>query len=407
MDTTPAFAGLACLDCGASHDPDPALGRCPDCGGRLDPTYDGPPDPDALSATSLFDCGAPLPLSGEAVATEPGGTPLVECPAVATELDAGSVYVKDEGRNPSGSLADRGMALAVAAAAAAGASDVALPTTGDAGQAAAAHATRARLDSHAFVPSRAPFTNKAMINVHGGDMNVVGDRYPDAVDAFEEAIDDPERNPNREEKEKEKEQGEIKGKRAWYSVRPFDAPYVHEGAKTLLYEVVADLGRTPDHVVLAAAHGDVLYGVAKAGRELDALGYEAPALHAAQAAGCAPLVAAFEADDEVAPWADPDTICGGIEVPAPEGGDLALDAVRESGGEAVSVADEDILRSAIVLAQHEGLAVGPSAAAAASGAWELAAADTFGPDETAVLVNAAGANKASDVLRSHLMGRGI
>jgi threonine synthase len=385
--TTAGFAGLACLDCGATHDPDPALGRCPDCGGRLDPTYGATPDAGALSAAGLFDCGAPLPFSDAAVATEPGGTPLVECPDLAEELGAASVYLKDEGRNPSGALADRGAALAVAAAAAVGEDDVALPTTGDAGQAVAAHAARAGLASHAFVPTRAPFTNKAMINVHGGDMNVVEGRYPDAVDAFVDATAD--------------------GERGWRSVRPFDSPYVHEGAKTLLYEVVADLGTTPDHVVVAAAHGDVLYGLSKAASELAALEHDPPALHAAQAEGCAPLVAAVDAGGDVTPWETPDTICGGIEVPDPEGGDLAVAAVRESGGGAVSVADEDTLRSAVVVAQHEGLAVGPSAAAAASGAWDLSEAGAFGSGETVVLVNAASANKAGDVLRSHLMGQGV
>jgi len=371
METTAAFDGFVCLDCGERTD---ALGRCPDCGGRLDATYtEEAGDP---TVGGVWNCGAPLPVGpGDAGGTEPGGTPLVDCPELAEEAGVGTFYVKDEGRNPSGSLADRGQALAVAGAAAAGAEALAIPTPGGSGQALAAHAARAGLDSQSFVPTRAPFVNKAMVNVHGGDMRVVEGRYPDAVEAFEGH----------------------EGR----STRPFDSPLVHEGAKTLLYEVVAET--EPDHIVVPTGHGATLYGLSKASAELGV----SPTLHAAQPAGCAPLVEAFESGGEIEAWETPDTVCGAVEIPDPEGGDLALDAVRESGGTAVAVEDRDAMGSAVTVAQHEGIGMSPSSGVAAAAAWELAEEGEIGSSESVVVVNAAEATAAGDVLRSHLMSQGV
>ena len=269
MDTTAAFDGFVCLDCGEAAE---GWGRCADCGGRLDATYDGGAD-DPVSG-GIWDCHAPLPVGpGDAGGTRPGDTPLIDCPSLAAEAGVADFYVKDEGRNPSGSLADRGQALAVAAAAETDETDVAIPTPGGSGQALAAHAARAGLESHAVVPTRAPFVNKAMVNVHGGDMRVVEGRYPDAVEAFA---------PERE---------------GWYSTRPFDSPLVHEGAKTLLYEIVADVG-VPDHVVVPTGHGDVLYGLRKAAAELDGEGYDAEFYSDRLVRACASVVGPLGWDEE-------------------------------------------------------------------------------------------------------------
>src|SRR5699024_7309770 len=131
----------------------------------------------------------------------------------------GRGVVEGEGRDPAGSFKDRGHALAVSAASQHGASDIALASAGNAGQSAAAYAARAGLDSHVFVPSRANFVNKAMINVHGGDMTVVGGRFADAAAACSDALEDHD----------------------WYSTNSFSTPYRHDGKKTMLYEIVEQL----------------------------------------------------------------------------------------------------------------------------------------------------------------------
>jgi len=396
MQTSDAFAGLECQECGGRFAADDAAGRCPDCGGALAPTYDY--DRIDLDRETLADrpFGSQwryrelLPFARSAAASiDEGGTPLVEGPSLAEELGVGELYVKDDGRNPTGSTADRGMSIALTAARERGETDVALASTGDGGQSAAAYAARAGLDAHAFVPSRATFTNKAMVNVHDGDMTVVGGRIGDAVDAAAESID---------------EEG-------WHDLGWFETPYRHEGAKTALFEIVEQLDWTvPDAVVVPTGAGVAPVGLHRGATELERLGLidEAPAIYVAQAAGCAPIVDAWEAGrDEHEPVEHPDTICGGIEIPDPPGASLALDAVAESSGGAVATEDPEILDSAVAVAANEGLEVGASAAAAVSGAWELSRRGEFDESDAVVVLNTGAGSKSDDVLRSHLMGQGI
>ena len=405
METTAALAGLACTECDASHDPAAVAGRCPDCGGALVARYDA----DALEldretlADRRFDgvtCYADLlPFAPETSMNE-GTTPLVPCPDLAAEWGVGAVYVKDEGANPTGTTADRGAALAVAAARGHGAEKVALPTTGDAGQSVAAYAARAGLDSEAFVPTRSTFVAKAMTNVHGGDMSVVEGRYPDAVGAFEDAMAGAAGTADG---------GDEDGEDV-HSLAPFDEPYRHEGAKTLLFEVIEQLDwQVPVAVVHPTAHGLGIVGSHRAAAQLEAAGLveETPALHVAQPEACAPIVAADdEGADDTEPWERPDTLVGTLEVPDPGGGALALDAIRETGGWAVGVSDDDALEAAVTLA-GEGVEMSATGGVGAAAARELAAGGHLGSDDTVVLVNPVAGNKENDVLRSHLMRKGV
>ncbi|MFP8951924.1 threonine synthase [Natrialbaceae archaeon A-arb3/5] len=396
METTDAFDGLECRDCETGFDADEHR-RCPECGGLLDASYDY----DALEIDretfetrpfgSLWRYEELLPFAGEtAVTMDEGATPLVACPALADELGVERVFLKDEGRNPTGTIEDRGLSVAVTATMQRGASDVALASPGNGGQAAAAYAGRAGLDSHVYLPSRSGFTNKAMVNVHGGDMNVVGGQFGDALGAYEEGFAEHD---------------------DWTSVQAFTTPYRHEGAKTVLYEIVEQLEwAVPDVVCYPTGQGTGLIGAYKAATELQTLGLvdERPSLYAAQADGCAPLVDAVEAGrDEVEPVETPDTICGGIEIADPVAGSWLLEAVRETDGGAIASDDQDILEAGVRVASHEGLEMTPSGAAAASGVWELAESGAFDGDETVVICNSATGNKEADVLRSYLMSQGV
>ena len=396
METTAAFDGLVCTDCGERFDPETTTHDCPDCGGILGPSYDlnridlARDDFESRPFDGMWRYEELLPIPREsAVTMGEGTTPLVECPSLADELGVGRVLIKDEGRNPTGSFKDRGHALAVSAAREHGASDIALASAGNAGQSAAAYAARAGLSSHIFVPSRANFVNKAMINVHGGEMNVVGGRFPDAAAACADAMESED----------------------WYATSSFSTPYRHEGKKTMCYEIIEQLDwETPDGIVYPTGGGVGLVGMHKGATEFEQLGLidEIPALYAAQSSGCAPIVEAWEAGEDIhEPWDVPDTICGGIEIPDPGASPLILDALDESGGGAVATPDESILDSAITVAQHTGVEMGATCAAAASGAWDLAEQGVFGADDTIVLMNTASANKEADILRSHLMGKGI
>ena len=397
METTDAFTGLECWKCGRFHDASAGTHRCHDCGGILDAVYewvDVGLDRETLSGRpfdSMWRYEELLPFDREAAVTmDEGATPTVDCPALADELGVGEVLIKDEGRNPTGTFKDRGASMAVTAAVQHEASDVALPSAGNAGQAAAAYAARGELDAHVFLPSRAGFTMKAMVNVHGADLTVSGGRIGDAAAACDDAMADAE---------------------DWYSLSSLVTPYRHEGKKTMLYELVEQLDwQVPDAIVYPTGGGVGLIGMYKAALEWRELGLidELPAFYAAQASGCAPIVEAFEAGRDVhEPVERPDTICGGIEIPDPGGSRWILEALAETDGGAVATDDEQILDAAITVAQHAGLEMAPTCAAAASGASALADDGAFDGDETVVIVNTGSGNKEADVLRSHLMSKGV
>ncbi|GAB7008566.1 pyridoxal-phosphate dependent enzyme [Halorubrum trueperi] len=404
-ETTLAFRGLESRASGRVHETaDPTTVPDEEQARGLDPVYDyDSVDPEAVLGPSeggpagtgrghwRFDALLPFPAE-EALSAGEGATPLVPTERLADELDVDAVYVKDEGRNPTGTVFDRGLSVAltaVAGRAAAGADvePLACASPGNAGQSMAAYAGRADLRSYAFVPSRCAFSNKAMTNVHGGDMRVVGGRFPDAAAAVDEQLETD-----------------------YTDLAEFATPYRHDGVKTLAFELVVDLDGAPDVVVVPTGSGEVIAGVYKGFSELEQVGAidAVPRLVAAQAAGCAPFVAAIERGlDEPEPWSTPDTICGELEIADPAGGAPAIEAVHGSGGTAVGVEDEDILASAVAVAQNEVMEMGVTGGAAPAGAWALAEDGFFDGDETVVLINSDAGLKTPDVLRSHLMGQGI
>ncbi|MFC7077354.1 pyridoxal-phosphate dependent enzyme [Haloarcula halophila] len=384
METTATFRGLACTVCGTTTAADAA--RCPDCGGTLAGDYDARALAPEDLAGRAAQAAAVLPFETDTlVSLDEGGTPLVAVPPLAAELGVEAVYVKDEGRNTTGSLADRKLSVAVTEAVQSGADAVAAPSTGNGAQAAAAYAARADIDSKGYVPSRCPFLNKAMVNVHGGDMRVVEGRYDDAVEAFEEGAGDR------------------------YSVEP-GHPFRVEGVKPVAVETVADLDWTaPDAVIHPTGHGESLVGLERGFAAAAASGLvdREPELYAVQPDGCAPVADAWIEDSGTpASVEHPDTIVGPLEVPDPAAGTAALAAVESSGGGAAAVDDKAVLQGAV-----DGCELGPEIGAtggtAVAGARELADSGAFASDDVVVLVNPVAGSKEADLLRSHLMSQGI
>jgi threonine synthase len=393
MQTTDAFAGLDCVDCGERFDAETATHNCPDCGGILDPAYDYDAvdltraDIEAEPFDSLWRYDALRPCPREpAVSLGEGATPLVECPNLADAMGVGKVFFKDEGHNPTGTFKDRGQTGALTAAAQHDADTVALNTAGNAGQAAAAYAARAGMDAHVWLPERAGYTQKAMVEVHGGELHVVEGEITDAGAAYAERMADED----------------------WYSAKTFVTPYRHETKKSMVYETIEQLNwEVPDAVVYPTGGGVGLVGMHKGATEFRDLGLtdELPAMYAAQAEGCAPVVRAWEEGESVhEAWGGDNitTVLNGIAVPDPGASPLILDALEESGGGAVATSDEDVLDAAIEIAQTEGLEMGATCAAAASGAFKLAAEGELGEDDTVVLLNTGAGSKDVDTLRSHL-----
>jgi threonine synthase len=397
MQTTDAFVGLDCVDCGDRFDAETATHRCPECGGILDPAYDydavdvTPADLSARPFESMWRYEELLPFpTGAAVSLNEGATALVECPELADAMGVGRVLLKDEGRNPTGTFKDRGQSAAMTAAVQHGAETIALNSAGNAGQAAAAYAAQADLDAHVYLPERAGFTQKAGVELHGGELHVVGpmngdSEIGDSGEAYAEGMTE---HPD------------------WYSTKTFVTPYRHEGKKTMALEVLEQLDwEAPDAVVYPTGGGVGLVGMHKAAVEAKQLGWtdELIPMYAAQATGCAPVVEAYEQGaDRHEEWADIETACNGIAIPDPGASPLILDAIEESDGGAVATSDAEILDAAVDVAEREGLEVGATCAAAASGAFELAERGEFDEDDTVVLLNTGAGNKDIDTLRAHL-----
>ncbi|MGZ0746877.1 threonine synthase [Haloparvum sp. AD34] len=397
MQTTDAFVGLDCVDCGDRFDAETATHRCPECGGILDPAYDydavdvTPADLSARPFESMWRYEELLPFpTGAAVSLNEGATALVECPELADAMGVGRVLLKDEGRNPTGTFKDRGQSAAMTAAVQHGAETIALNSAGNAGQAAAAYAAQADLDAHVYLPERAGFTQKAGVELHGGILHIAGpmdgdSEIGDSGEAYAEGMAE---NPD------------------WYSTKTFVTPYRHEGKKTMALEVLEQLDwEAPDAVVYPTGGGVGLVGMHKAAVEAKRLGWtdELIPMYAAQAEGCAPIVEAVEeGKDRHEEWEDIQTACNGIAIPDPGASPLIIDAIEESDGGAVATSDREILDAAIDVAKREGLEMGATCAAAASGAYELAERGEFDEDDTVVLLNTGAGNKDIDTLRAHL-----
>jgi threonine synthase len=314
----------------------------------------------------------PVRRSADVVALGEVTTPLVALEALAARHGARRILVKDEGRLPTGSFKARGLALAVAMAKELGVTRLAMPTNGNAGAALAAYATRAGIASFVFCPADTPEINVREIALAGAEVTLV-----------EGLINDCGRRV-----------AEGRERMGWFDVSTLKEPYRIEGKKTMGYELAEQLGwELPDVIFYPTGGGTGLIGMWKAFDELEALGWvgsRRPRMVAVQAAGCAPIVRAFEQGAEHAePWRDAHTFAAGIRVPAAIGDFLILRAVRASGGFAIAVDDAAIAAALAEAARSDGLLLCPEGAATVA-AWQAAlAAGRVAPDETAVLFNCA------------------
>jgi threonine synthase len=387
-ETGSRITHLSCRSCSYESSPDSTDFPCPDCGGILDPQYDyadvdvGPEDWESRHG-SMWKYRELLPVrDGDAVVSlGEGATPLVDCPGLATELGVGSVFVKDEGQNPTNTFKDRGQSVAVSAANEQDAETVALSSAGNAGQSASAYAARAGMDCHVFLNHQAGEVKKEMVRVHGAQLHLSDGKIGDAGSAFQEA---------REEN-------------GWYSVKTFETPFRHEGKKTMGYEIFEAFDwSSPDHIVYPTGGGVGLIGIWKAYRELSELGWvddDPPALHVAQTTGAAPVVDAIERGaDEHDRWEGPESKARGVEIPDPGASPWMLESVEESGGAGVAVTDEAAADAALQMARTGGVEMCLTSAVAFAGTLELAERGTFGSDESVVVLNTGAGCKTAPYL---------
>ncbi len=299
-------------------------------------------------------------------------TPLVELPALAHAAGARRLLVKDESRLPTGSFKARGLALAVAMAKELGVRRMAMPSNGNAGAALAAYATRAGIESFVFCPADTPEVNLREIAAAGASLTLVDGLINDCgrrVALGRERM-------------------------GWFDASTLKEPYRIEGKKTMGYELAEQLGwKLPDLIFYPAGGGTGLIGMWKAFAELEALGWidaRRPRMVAVQAAGCAPIVRAWQQGATHAEtWQDAHTIASGIRVPAAIGDFLMLRAIAESDGFAIAVDDAAIEQAVAQVASREGMLLCPEGAATYA-AWKSAmAAGQAGPEDIALLFNCA------------------
>ena len=297
-------------------------------------------------------------------------TPLISLGAISRRLGAGRIDVKDEGRLPTGSFKARGITVAISMAKELGVQRVAMPTNGNAGAALSAYATRAGMESHVFCPEDTPEINIAETGLQGARVYRVNGFINDCGKLV----------------------GDGRAAAGWFDFSTLKEPYRIEGKKTMGIELAQQLGwRVPDAIFYPTGGGTGLIGIWKALAELEALGWigsARPRMVAVQAAGCAPIVRAFEQGAErAAPWEDAATIAAGIRVPAAIGDFLILRALRESGGFAVAVDDEAIAAARREVGAREGVLLCPEGAATYA-AYKAALADgRVGRRDRVVLFN--------------------
>ena len=300
-------------------------------------------------------------------------TPLVPLSRIAASLTkGGEILVKDEGRLPTGSFKARGLALAVSMAKELGVGTMAMPTNGNAGAAMAAYCARAGIKSYVFCPDDTPAVNIREIAMQGTKVFLVDGLIDDCGRLVGEG---------------EREVG-------WFNCSTLREPYRIEGKKTMGIELAEQLDwQLPDVIFYPTGGGTGIIGMWKAFAELEAIGWigpERPRMVVVQAAGCAPMVKAWEEGVEHAPrWPDAHTFAAGIRVPQAVGDFLILRAVRESGGFAIAVSDQAIAEAWREVATEEGLLLCPETAATYAAYKQALAEGRILPADQVVLFNCA------------------
>jgi Threonine synthase len=367
---------LECSACGLRHAGSRLQNLCLSCGKPLLAIV----DLGAASRTlkretlatrekSLWRYREVLPLSAnvEPVSLGEGGTPLLRAEKFGDDID---LWIKDESINPTQSFKARGMTVAVSMAKHLGATKLAVPSAGNAGGALAAYAARAGLEAHIFMPRDTPRANIIECRELGAHVTLIDGLITDCAAEIVRR----------------------KTKESWFDMSTLKEPYRVEGKKTLGYELAEQCGwELPDVILYPTGGGTGLIGMWKAFDEMEVLGWvgrKRPRMFTVQAAGCAPIVRAFEAGEKSAvEFPDAHTIASGLRVPKAIGDFLILKILRQSNGGAIAVDDEQMVRVAREVGSSEGLFVAPEAAACFAALKSLRSAGKIQSGERMVIFN--------------------
>ena len=364
-----------CVKCGKTYAATPNLTTCT-CGGILDIVYDYDYIKTVLTRevlaarrdNSMWRYRELLPVESDTENTplRVGWSPLYRADALAEQLGIRSLYIKDDGINPTASLKDRASAMAVAKAREAGARVIACSSTGNAASSLAGNAAAAGLKTYIFVPSRAPKGKVAQLMTFGAVVVSVQGSYEETFELSRQAI----------------------GRWGWYNRNAAINPYLSEGKKTVGLEILEQLDwQVPDYIAISVGDGCTIAGLWKGLKDLRALGWidRLPRLISAQASGCCPINRAIETGEEWRPMEE-NTLADSIAVGVPRNADKALQAIRESRGLTVNVSDGEIMAAQKLLGRTCGVFGEPAGVTGTAGLKKLCEQGKIPSDASVVSV---------------------
>jgi len=365
---------VECIRCGAHYTKEDVVYTCRKCDGLLDIKYDySEIDPKQVvnaKGEGVWKYRTLLPFSNETkeITINEGNTPLYKCDRLAKSIGISDLWVKHEGLNPSGSFKDRGMTVGVTKAVELGVSGVACASTGNTSASLAIFAVKADLPCFVLLPKGKVALGKvAQAMMHGAKVFSLRGNFDDALRVVRILC----------------EEENI------YLLNSVN-PYRLEGQKTIAFEVAKKLGwNVPDRVILPVGNAGNISAIFKGFSELKILGItdKIPKMTGIQAAGAKPVVDAIKAAKaEITPEAKPETIASAIRIGSPVNAAKALHAIRNSGGVAESVTDDEITEAQLELARVEGIGVEPASAASIAGLKKLVEVGEIAKDERVVCI---------------------
>ncbi len=387
----PTISRLECSRCHKTVSADTPQTLCPHCAGSLYVRYDLKTLHGTAARDKIAQYAASVPWAGmwryslvlpdaKPMTLGEGWTPMLRSRRYS------NVYLKEEGANPTSTFKARGLAMAVTMARHYGLKKLAVPSAGNAAGALAAYAAAAGMEAHIFMPKDVPFANFVEAKIYGANVTLVDGLISDCGRMV----------------------AERKEKEGWFDISTLKEPFRVEGKKTMGYELVEQLGWDyPDAVFYPTGGGVGLIGMWKAFQEMEELGWvrpgKRPRMVAVQSSGCAPVARAFEQGANVSQmWEDAATFAAGLRVPKPYGDYIMLEILRESGGVAVALSDEQILASLVDWGKNEGVFLSPEGATATAAYDHLLKTGYLTPKDRVVLFNTGGGLKYTDVTAQSL-----
>jgi threonine synthase len=385
-----ALIGLQCHLCKAVF-PAEATYVCEKCLGPLEPMYDYAAitltrEEIARRPKNLWRYRELLPITGEPqTGFHSGFTPLVRCTRLAEHLGLSELYIKDDSVNhPTLSYKDRVVSVAATRAKELGFEVLACASTGNLANSVAAHAARLGMECCVFIPDNLEAGKLLGSAIFGPTILAIAGNYDDVNRLCTQVAD----------------------RYGWGFVNINLRSYYAEGAKTLGFEVVEQLGwRFPQHLVSPVAGGTLLPRIVRGFRELRQIGLvegELPRVHAAQAAGCAPVVNAIHAGIDYPDPVKPDTIAKSIAIGNPADGYQVVQTVRATGGTGTAVTDTQIVDAIRLLAETEGIFTEPAGGTTLAGAIDLVQRGVIGHDESVVVCITGNGYKTAEVMAGKL-----